>query len=401
MRLDPIQLFLSTFKDSVEFQTLVKLTLSKSQLSTELKNIYVKPVLIKNEFKLSFTYRFKTNNRFANYSIAEAIVEIQSYLEELRFLEANLISDTRVVKLEYVKSNRWKITENKKETILIHKTDFLHNREKKRLLTDSDTTWMHNLGLTNEEGEVFKRSQDKYKQINHYIELLKADIESLNLSKDIHVMDMGSGKGYLTFALYSYLNYKIQTEKNSDEPKVFVKGVEYRADLVDFCNKTAEKCKYTHLSFIKGGIVDTPVNELTMLVALHACDTATDDAIFKGIQANADLIVVAPCCHKQIRREMGKNVVENEVSPLTRHGIFLERQAEMITDTIRGLLLEYYGESIRVMQFISDEHTPKNVMISAIKKKDYPNKNSDAKEKIQKIKTYFGIQTHYLEELLS
>jgi len=155
------------------------------------------------------------------------------------------------------------------------------------------------------------------------------------------------------------------------------------------------------LSFIKGGIVDTPVNELTMLVALHACDTATDDAIFKGIQANADLIVVAPCCHKQIRREMGKNVVENEVSPLTRHGIFLERQAEMITDTIRGLLLEYYGYSIRVMQFISDEHTPKNVMISAIKKKDYPNKNSDAKEKIQKIKTYFGIQTHYLEELLS
>jgi len=250
MRSDPIQQFLSAFKDSVEFQTLVKITLSKSGLDTDLKNIYVKPVLIKNEFKLSFTYRFKTNDRFANYSISEAIVEIRSYLEELRFLEANLITETSICKLEYLKSRKWKLTETNKDTISLSVVDLSHNREKKRLLSDSDTTWMRDLGLTNEKGEIFKKSQDKYKQINHYIELLKPDIEALNLTKDIHVMDMGSGKGYLTFALYSYLQFKIQEVQNSSEPKVFVKGIEYRADLVDFCNKTAENCKYTNLSFI-------------------------------------------------------------------------------------------------------------------------------------------------------
>ena len=401
MRSDSIHTFLTAFKDSAEVQTLIKLTLSKSKLVNELKNIYVKPVLIKNEFKLSFTYRFKTNDRFANYSIAEAIVEIQSYIEESRFLEANLITESSSIKLEFLKSKKWKLTETQKETIALNKADLSHNRVKKRLLSDSDLTWMYDLGLTNENGEVFKNAQDKYKQINHYIELLKPDIEALNLNKNIHVMDMGSGKGYLTFALYSYLQSRIQESDQTNESNVYVKGVEYRADLVDFCNKTADNCSYANLSFIKGGIIDTPINELTMLVALHACDTATDDAIYKGIVANADLIVVAPCCHKQIRREMEKSSLENELSPLTRHGIFLERQAEMVTDTIRGLILEYYGYQIRVMQFISDAHTPKNVMITAIKKDTIQKKNEEAKEKIQKIKAYFGIQSHYLEELLA
>ena len=133
---------------------------------------------------------------------------------------------------------------------------------------------------------------------------------------------------------------------------------------------------------------------------MHACDTATDEAIFKGITKSADLIVVAPCCHKQIRREMEKGKPANDLDFLLKHGIFLERQAEMITDGIRALILEYFGYKTKIFEFISDVHTPKNIMITA--KKLTKNKVDKAAilEKIKTTKAYFGIETHYLETLI-
>src|SRR5690606_31096186 len=140
---------------------------------------------------------------------------------------------------------------------------------------------------------------DKYKQINHYIEILSPQLNHLDKQNSFHVADMGSGKGYLTFALYDYL-------KNTLHTPAKVTGVEYRADMVALCNTIADQNNFEDLSFVEGSIQNYSPENLDMIIALHACDTATDDAIFKGLEHDAKLIVVAPCCHKQIRRSMDK-----------------------------------------------------------------------------------------------
>jgi hypothetical protein len=134
-----------------------------------------------------------------------------------------------------------------------------------------------------------------------------------------------------------------------------------------------------------------------MLIALHACDTATDDAIYKGIQANAKVIICAPCCHKQIRKQMAP---QNELKNITKHGILLERQAEIVTDTIRSLILEAYGYKTKVFEFIATEHTPKNVLIVGTKSEKNEAAKKESLDKVSGLKNLFNIKTHYLETLL-
>ena len=174
-------------------------------------------------------------------------------------------------------------------------------------------------------------------------------------------------------------------------------GVEFREDLVTICNSIAEKSSFNKLRFLKGTIADTRLEKIDILIALHACDTATDDAIFRGIKSDASLIVCAPCCHKQIRKAMN---VTNELSNVTKFGILKERQAEILTDTIRAMIMEAYGYKTNVFEFISLEHTPKNVMIVG---KQTGKENPDKQQilsNIAAIKKVYGIEKHYLETLL-
>ena len=200
---------------------------------------------------------------------------------------------------------------------------------------------------------------------------------------------MGAGKGYLTFALYDFLS-------NTLRKKAQVMGVEVRPDLVQLCNQIAQNAGFEQLNFQQGYIGNFTLPKTDILIALHACDTATDDAIFKGIQAKADLIICAPCCHKQIRKQMN---CTTHLQNMLQYGIHKERMAEMVTDTIRALLLEVNGYQTKVFEFISTEHTGKNVMIvgqKVSKTKD----SSHYLEKIEMLKSEFGIEEHYLEKLL-
>ena len=178
-----------------------------------------------------------------------------------------------------------------------------------------------------------------------------------------------------------------------------VTGVEFRPELVELCNKIAKNTRLEHLQFEQGTIEKYDSLGTDILIALHACDTATDDAIYKGIKSNAGLIVVAPCCHKQIRRQLEAGKTSNELDFLTKYGIFLERQAEMVTDGIRALILEYFGYKTKVFEFISDAHTPKNVMIVGIKKQNSTLKDEQILQKIKDTKLYFGIEYHHLEKM--
>jgi SAM-dependent methyltransferase len=360
----------------------------------ELKNIYVKRVKIKRTDMLSFNYRYKTRDIFKNFPVQEGIGKIIQQLSN-DFKICTLFTTDNEVILEHRLNGSIQIREQKGAVKAAPK--LTHDKEKKRLITPAGKSYLQELHVTDQAGNVLKNAQDKFKQINQYVQILSSLIADLPSKEIKTVVDMGSGKGYLTFALYDYLHQVLGL-------KTAVTGVEYREDMVVLCNQIAAKSGFEQLKFVEGTIKDYKLDKVDLLIALHACDTATDDAIYKGIKANADLIVVAPCCHKQIRREMEASKVKNELAFLTKYGIFLERQAEMVTDGIRTLILEYYGYKTKVFEFISDAHTPKNVLVVGTKSSSKSTalteeKKLAIKQKISDTKAYFGIGYHHLERL--
>ncbi|HPH91976.1 MAG TPA: SAM-dependent methyltransferase [Ferruginibacter sp.] len=381
-----IEQFLVLAGIAADANELVKITLGgKRGKESDLKNLFVKPVLLKTGKKLSFVYRHDTRDITKNFDTKEALVIIEQHLKK-DFYNADLFTTNGDYQL-LQHNNGIKITQ-KPASHKIAATE-QHDKLKQRIIQSKGKIYLHQLGVTTAEGSVKKEMQDKYKQINKYVEIIEGIIKDIDFGKNISVADMGSGKGYLTFALYDYLTSSLKLEAS-------VTGIEMRQDLINTCNKIAAASGFTKLHFKKGTIADTSLPTTDMLIALHACDTATDDAIFKGIVANAKVIIVAPCCHKQIRKQM-KPV--NVLAAITRHGILLERQAEMVTDTIRALLLEANGYKTKVFEFINTEHTPKNVMIVGVQSGSGQNKN-EIFDKIKALKSLFNIQEHYLEKLI-
>ncbi len=364
--------FLVSARSALDDGIFVKLTLGHYVGSEDLKKITVKKILIKGAEKLSFTYTHKTRDIVKNYDIEDGIERIEKALAS-EFKTANLFTTEFDLTSDNGKIKKSPATTKEKPSLA-------HDREKKRLVAIKP--YLHDLGITDASGAVLKSAQDKYRQIDKYVEILSGLIK-----KPAKIVDMGSGKGYLTFALYDYLT--------SQGFAPHVTGVEYREDMVDLCTKIAAKADFTNLSFTQGTIESYDASDADVLIALHACDTATDDAIAKGIKAGAELIVVAPCCHKQIRREMEASKKSGD-DFLLRHGIFLERQAEMVTDGLRALILEYFGYNVKVFEFIATEHTPKNVLIVA--SKTGKGKNDAILPKIAAAKNAFGIGSHYLEQ---
>jgi SAM-dependent methyltransferase len=376
--------FLSSLEASLADGSFVKLSLGNYKgCEKELKNIYARKILVKREEKLSLTYRYKTRDIIKNHGIADGVAKIRAAFDG-GFQAGALFTTSFDLALEGRSLKR-------KPASHTEPVSLDHDRGKKRAVA-AGKPWLHALGITDDAGNILKDAQDKYRQINKFVEIMSGLVKDLPPQDVKKIVDMGAGKGYLTFALYDYLQ--------SQGLPAEITGVERRADLVELDNKIAREAQFGGLNFVQGAIEDYDSAGANILIALHACDTATDDAIYKGIQAGAALIVVAPCCHKQIRREMGKNKPRNELDFLTRHGIFLERHAEMVTDGLRGLILEYFGYKVKIFEFISDAHTPKNVLIVGVKSGKASADKEQILEKIREKKAFFGIGHHHLETLL-
>ena len=372
----------------VENKALIKLQLTgKRDKLSDLKKIIVTPVEIKKGYCLNFVYRHNTKDITKNFDIAEGLELIANAMQN-DFYNAELFATKENLSLIILPNEKAQL--KTAEPTIQAPTTFTHDRVKDRLIDIKENVYLRELGITNANWEIRREMSDKYKQINQYIELLAPNLSELSLPDNYHVVDMGSGKGYLTFALYDYLS-------NHLHQKVSMTGVEYREDLVKICNSIAEKANFGGLSFVKGTIEKTKLEHIDILIALHACDTATDDAIFRGIQSEASLIVCAPCCHKQIRNAFN---VTNELSNVTKFGILKERQAEIITDTLRAMIMEAHGYKTNVFEFISLEHTPKNVMIVGRKMQQSNPDKQQILENIAAVKKVFGIEKHYLETLL-
>ncbi len=379
------QLF-QALKEAISNDNFVKLTLSKPiSKSFNLPNVYVRLVNIKNQKQLQFTYRYNTNDQTKNYSVDEACEELETLLLE-KFRAATLF--TLESDLLVMISKKKKVSYRTTAPSFKNKLPEIHDKPKEKRINLS-SSYLQFLGITDKSHKVIPKMADKYRQINKYLEIIESLLTSLDMNTQLQIVDMGSGKGYLTFALYDYL-------VNLKGYNVSITGIELRENLVEYCNDIAEKSGFTQLNFIAQRIQEYDNDKIDILIALHACDTATDDAIYKGLLAKSELIICAPCCHKQVRQQVkGKE----QESPLLKYGIFKERQFEMITDTIRALILEKFNYNTKVFEFISSEHTHKNVMLigsKSSKKKDI----ESIDKKIESLKELYHIDHHYLETLL-
>lgn len=374
--------FFEKLENSLSRGSIVKMTLSKPvSKNNELRNIYVKPILLKNNKMYQFTYRYERRDETKNFDARQMMEQVRSMVPAT-FQNVSLFTLTEDVTLLVSKKGKptlmcKKINENRD-------VDLSHDHEKQRLI-DPSNPWWHLLGLTTRDGKVTADMQHKFKQICKYVEIVDGVMRQTKFDDEIHIADMGAGKGYLTFALYEYLTTHY-------DKKIVMEGVEIRRDLVEKINEIIQKCQLKDFRFIENSIDSYKPENLDVLIALHACDTATDDAILKGIRNNAKLIICAPCCHKQIRREMEKS---GKTDSMTKYGIFLERQAVMITDAVRALVLEYCGYKTQVMEFIEIDNTPKNVLLVG-RKSDKPVDKEAVAKQIKELLDQYGIEEHYL-----
>ncbi len=382
------EVFFARLTESITQQQFTKLTLSdKRDKTKELKNVFVKPVMLKHGLHLSFVYRYPTKDITKNYDLNDALVLLQAMMNN-DFFKADLFTT--------ISDHHFAIDKNGK-TILKQKAPTLseqvaaeHDHAKKRYVNAEHNIYLYELGITSAEGKVKSDKQDKYRQINKYAEIVESIVKDAALPAVFQITDMGAGKGYLTFALYDYLT-------NTMKLSPCITGVEMRLGLVDSCNQIVEKAGFTKLNFVAGSIDTAELPSTDMLIALHACDTATDQAIYRGITGGAKVIICAPCCHKQIRKQLQPS---NDLKAITKFGILEERQAEILTDTIRALILEAFGYKTKVFEFISTEHTAKNLLITAVKTDTGSVVKKDVLEQIKNLKALFGIQFHQLEKLM-
>ncbi|HEV7345677.1 MAG TPA: SAM-dependent methyltransferase [Devosia sp.] len=389
MSTERIEEFLGAVKAAFVGNTMVRLKLGGYHGGeAELKSVEVKKIVAKGVDKFSFTFHYKTRDIIKNHIQPEALGQLRTALRD-EFRSAQLATTEFDMSLE---RNGEKVRLKRSEVAGREAPPTGHDRAKNRPLSETRKPYLHALGITGKDGQVRNDAQDKFRQINKMVEIFAPLIQAIKADTP-RIVDMGAGKGYLDFALYDYLS-------NVANRPAEVIGVEMRAGLVEDGNATAAASGFTQLSFAQGTILDYDASGADAVIALHACDTATDDAIYKGISADAALIAVAPCCHKQVRRQMEAGQPDPQLEPLLRHGIFLERQAEMVTDALRALLLELNGYRTKVFEFVSDAHTPKNNLIVAEKDGRAGRDREAVLRQIAEIKTTFGIERHYLEGLL-
>lgn len=261
-----------------------------------------------------------------------------------------------------------------------------HNKQKQYIINENEPCdFLTILGVMNEDGQVYKKKYDKFKQINKFLEIVDDSLAGKNIPDDFMIIDFGCGKAYLTFALYYYF-YVIK------KVKVKITGLDLKEEVIEFCNETAKKLNYENLKFTYGDIRNFEYkNKVDMIVTLHACDTATDAALVKAIAWNCDIILSVPCC----QHEFFNKIKNDNLNPMLKHGLIKERISSLVTDSLRSLFLETKGYKVQLMEFISMEHTPKNILIRAVK----TNKNTKSAEiEYQEFKKFWNLSDLFIEK---
>ncbi|EXB25410.1 methyltransferase TRM13 family protein [Acinetobacter baumannii 1437282] len=381
------QQFFLDIQQSIENKSFDRLILSqyKGELA-HLEKITFRMIELQGQATLSCLYHHTTQDITKNYSMSEGLEKIAELLAQSK--QANLFILNQDIQLKKNKKKAM-LTRQKKQAATNKLEQQQHNREKQRYV-QQQSPFLKHLGITDEKEQIVPSMARKWKQINKFIEIFSNAYEQIDAAQqELNIVDFGSGKGYLTFALYDYLQAQQKTP--------LITGVELRSNLVEFCQHVADQVGFNHLDFFEGDVRSYQPEKLDVMIALHACDIATDFAIHTGIRLNASMIMCAPCCHKELRPQLQSPEV---LQPMLQFGIHAGQQAEMLTDSLRALLLKAYGYETKVFEFVSLEHTSKNKMILATKRKDIQQPDAKIMQQIQALKAMYGIEKQSLELLL-
>lgn len=337
-------------------ENMLRMTISGKRHGELADKVKIRPVKLKEQLYFQTSVSDGKKEFHKNYEKAELLEQLDHWLrKDYRQLQM----DTTTQSIQALVSKKGKATVKQKIARDMRSARVLDHNRKKRYLLEEGTPipFLVDLGVMTAEGAIVRSRYDKFRQINRYLEFVEDILPELDKDRELTLIDFGCGKSYLTFALYYYLTVKKQY-------RIRMIGLDLKKDVMEHCQELAEKYGYDRLTFLTGDIADYHgVDQVDMVVSFHACDTATDYALEKALQWNAKVIFAVPCCHHELNRQMHST----EMNPVLKYGLIQERMAALMTDAFRADVLELEGYQVQVLEFIDMEHTPKNILIRAVK----------------------------------
>lgn len=357
-------------------------TTPRNKSDNPYNKITLRPISIKNENMIQFE-KFTDKQAFhENFTYDQAGEEIVDLIIN-KYRNINIFTEDADFQVMVSKKGSVKVIE-KEPTKKLDIKD--HNKQKQYIINENQPCeFLTHLGVMNKDGQVYAKKYDKFKQINKFLEIVDDSLKGKTLNDDFMIIDFGCGKAYLTFALYHYF-YNIRNIK------VKIIGLDLKDEVIEFCNSTAKKLNFENLEFIYGDIRDFEYkSNVDMIVTLHACDTATDAALAKAINWNTDIILSVPCC----QHEFYDKIKNSSLESMLKHGLVKERISSLVTDSLRSLFLETKGYRVQLLEFVDMEHTPKNILIRAIKS---PNKDlTKAQKEYDDFKEFWSLEDLFIE----
>lgn len=328
----------------------------KNKSEDKAVKVRIRPVILKNEIEYQVSEFVGRKVLHSNHSAADVKKKIIDYMtEDFKQAQINmtdaaatiLSSKSKTLTCKYKKAGQLKV-----------QRDLSHNRTKKYIIQEGKpVAFMIDLGVMGQDGKIIRTRYDKFRQINRFLEYIEDVLPKLDKERELTIIDFGCGKSYLTFAMYYYL-------KELKGYNIRIIGLDLKADVIEHCNELRTRYGYDKLDFYVGDIATyKDVDKVDMVVTLHACDTATDYALAKAVKWGAEVILSVPCCQHEANRTIKSDIL----SPVMDYGILKERMAAIVTDAARAKLLTANGYDTQILEFIDMEHTPKNLLIRAVK----------------------------------
>ena len=340
----------------------IRAVFSNPRVKDNVVKAKLRPMEQKGELLFQLESFTKTQAFHKNLTVEETKDELMKLLEEFRQVQVETVSEDITVLI----SKKGKATiKRKRKKVQAKAADLSHNRKKKYILEEGIAVpFLQDLGVMTQDGKIVRTKMDKFRQINRFLEFVEDILPQLDKDRELTLLDFGCGKSYLTFAMYYYLH-----ELKGYDIRII--GLDLKTDVILHCNELAKKYGYEKLSFLVGDIADYEgVDQVDMVVTLHACDTATDFALAKAVGWNAKVILSVPCCQHEVNKQFERQLsaMEEVLGPIMDYGLLRERFAALVTDGLRAKRLESEGYETQVLEFIDMEHTPKNILLRAVKK---------------------------------
>ena len=365
---------------------LIQAIISNPRTKEGILKVKVRSVEIKGEVLYQFEAFTKTQAFHENLIQEQAVAKALEYMNEFRQMNIS----TKDTDINVLVSKKGKVTiQRKKKKEAVQQVVRSHNRSKRYILEEGiPVPFLQDLGVMTQDGKIVRTKFDKFRQINRFLEFIEDILPCLAKDREVTILDFGCGKSYLTFAMYYYLH-----ELKKYDIRII--GLDLKTEVIAKCNELSKKYGYEKLTFLEGDIADYEgVNAVDMVVTLHACDTATDYALAKAVGWNASVILSVPCCQHELNKQINNDIL----APIMDYGLLKERFAALLTDGLRAKYLENMGYDTQVLEFIDMEHTPKNILLRAVKKKGAAKitgrlaagkKNTDLGEQIRVCQEFF------------